>query len=458
MEVITLNTNGKLIDVCRLLNINMLEVSKFVQLSDKVDVACWGYDLRKKENFIYLNPRMLRLPAEMVALILKHEILHYAGYRGLHFFKDRELENIVLDICINKILYIAEREKIAMLCRRIYPKETKDTALVLARADISNEKRIKDDNLRQLWKEIWQNDEVPNPTSLYFRLIQYEKELPGMGIGFSGKGAGYGRNNPFSGEDSSEILFREEPDDNEDKFNELEKEILEDIGMKIPYPQREAFSDQMSGLFSQHFVKKKAFSIAEVSDFIKRLQIMQQLDDTSNKINSALNGTIRRDLYPYNLSRLSIIYAACGINNFLPVYFNKIPEGRKPKIAIYIDTSPSMDDYKEYEVYLVDSLQEDFPTKIFLFSGDVMEVSTNEFAEGNYESGYSTSFDAVLEHLLEIDFECGLVFTDGYSSINSENEEKFMKTSKRLFTVYFNYDSPSDLDNLSEQVMNIKVA
>jgi hypothetical protein len=458
MEVITVNTHGKLIDVCRLLSITMLEVAKFVQLSDKVDVACWGYDLRKKENFIYLNPRMLKLPAEMVALILKHEILHYAGYKGLHFFKDRELENIVLDVCINKILFLAEREKMAMLCRRIYPKETINTALVLARADISNDKRIKDDNLRELWKEIWQNDEVPNPTSLYFRLIQYEREITGMRIGFSGKRAGDCKNNPFRGEDNSDILFREEPDDKGDKFTELEKEILEDIGMKIPYPQREAFSDQVSSLFSQHFVKKKAFSIAEVSDFIKRLQIMQQLDDTSNKINSALNGKIRRDLYPYNLSRLSIIYAACGINNFLPVYFNKIPEGRKPNIAIYVDTSPSMDDYKEYEIYLVESLQEDFPTKIFLFAGDVMEISTNEFAEGNYESGYSTSFDAVIEHLINIDYECGLIFTDGYSSINGENKEKFNKCGKRLFTVYFNYDSTSDLDKLSEQVMNIQVA
>jgi len=456
-----MDMNGKLIDVCKLLSISMLEISKFVQLSDKVEVACWGYDLMKKENFIYLNPKMLRMPAEMVALILKHEILHYAGYKGLPFLKDRELENVVLDICINKILYVAAGKRMALLCRRLYPEKSKESVLVLARADISSEKVIKDDALRLLWQEVWQNKEIPNPTSLYFRLIQYERELAGAGItiGVWKKGAGDARGNPFRGEDSPEIIFRKEPVDNktEDKFNHLEKGILDEIGRDIPYSSRETFSNQMSSLFSQHFVQKKAFSIAEVRNFIKRLQIIQQLDEASHKISSALNANIRRDLYPYNLSRRSIIYAACGINNFLPVYFNKVPEGRKANIAIYIDTSPSMDDYKEYEVYLVDSLQEDFPTRIFLFAGEVEEVSTNEFAEGNYESGYSTSFDAVIEHLLKSEFECGMVFTDGYSSIYPENKEKFKKSTKRLFTVYFNYHCSSDLDEISEQVINIEV-
>jgi len=118
-----------------------------------------------------------------------------------------------------------------------------------------------------------------------------------------------------------------------------------------------------------------------------------------------------------------------------------------------------MECYQEKEVFLMDKLKSYFPTKIYCFANEIEEVSVKDFAEGIYREGYSTSFDSVIEHLLNSEFDAGVIFTDGYSSVNSENEDKFRQSRKRLFTVYFSESEKgsSDLDGLSEQTMTVSL-
>lgn len=430
----------KLVQACKDLGLNLLEISKFVQINEHPQIACWGFDLEKRKNYIYINPRVLKLPVEHIRLILKHEILHYAGYKNLEYAKDFSKANIAFDIVINKILTMANENGMKALCRRIYPEETRKNVLVLARPDINpDELKVN----KKLWQSIWNNPEIPSPASIYYQITSPVDT----------------KNNPFSvyGAASGKILFRQIPDhEKDDPFDKLSSRMVDDISKRIT---GNGYSATMfSAVFRKIFVNKQSFDCTNVEEFISKLESRQTLEQASSRIIAALDNRGSCQLYPYELSRIGVIYVACGVSNRVPIFWNKTPESRKSKLAIYIDTSPSMECYQEKEVFLIDRLKDYFPTKVYCFANDVEETSLDDFANGNYEAGYSTSFDAVIEHLLDSEFDAGIVFTDGFSHIDSENENKFKQSRKRLFTVYFsnNGDVESELDELSEQTMTIK--
>ncbi|PIU51046.1 hypothetical protein COS91_06600 [Candidatus Desantisbacteria bacterium CG07_land_8_20_14_0_80_39_15] len=438
--------NHKLVEACSGLGINLLDAAKYVRISDLPQIACWGHDESTGEYYIFVNPKILRFPVELIQIVLRHELLHHAGYNDMRGATDRDLYNVCLDIAVNRILTLAYEKQMKAICRRMYPQESINTILTLGRPDI-NPEQIEDENLKCLWKEIWENPQVPSPSSLYYRLL-FMKGDRGQKL------------NPFSGRKDKEIIFRMKPvEDKEgkDKFETLAKGTIK--GMLDKVMERSAFSRELSKVFRKILVGKEGVDIDGVSNFIRRLDTRQQLDATASRIINSLNGRPQNQLYPYRLSKLGLVYVACGITKILPLYHNLVPEGRKPRLGIYIDTSPSMDEYKKMEVFLVDKLKEDFPTTIYAFSGSVQEITTKEFAEGDYPSGYSTSFDSVVEHLCDNTYDAGVVFTDGESGIYEKNKNKFKASHKKLFTVYFTNDGDkptSDLDEISIESMAIR--
>ena len=421
------------------MGINLLDIAQFVQINEHPKVACWGFDQVKKQNYIYINPKVLRLPIEYIQLILKHEILHYAGYRNLEYAKDFPKANIAFDIVINKILTMAHEKTMKALCRRIYPASTKNTVLALARPDINP------DELRantKLWHEIWGKLEIPSPASIYYQIVALDDV----------------DNNPFGVNDAVcvNISFRKIVDGGRDaRLGQLSSRIVNDLCNHLAY--NGFATSKFSTAFKQIFVNKKSFDCTSIEEFVLRLESRQKLEEASARIISALDNHSTRQLYPFELSRIGIIYVACGVSNKIPVFWNKTPESRKNKLAIYIDTSPSMECYQEKEVFLIDRLKNYFPSKVYCFANDIKEIVLDDFANGNYEAGYSTSFDVVIEHLLGSEYDAGVVFTDGYSSVNSDNETKFRQSRKRLFTVYFTEKGSvsSELDQLSEQTMTV---
>jgi hypothetical protein len=429
----------KLVQACSGLGINLLDIAQFVQINEHPNVACWGFDRAKKQNYIYVNPKVLRLPIECIQLILRHEILHYAGYKNLDSAKDFPKANIASDIVINKILTMAHEKTMKALCRRIYPASTKETVLALARPDINPDELGAH---KKLWQQVWCKSEIPSPASIYYQIVALDDV----------------DDNPFSVRDgaSVNIVFRKIVDiDHDAKLGQLSFRIVNDLCNHLVYNGFSA--SKFSAAFKQIFVNKKSFNCTSVEEFVSRLESRQKLEETSNQIISALDNRSTRQLYPYELSRIGIIYVACGVSKRIPVFWNKTPESRKNSLAIYIDTSPSMECYQEKEVFLIDRLKSYFPARVYCFANDVKEIALDDFANGNYDAGYSTSFDAVIEHLLASQYDAGVVFTDGYSSVNSDNEEKFRQSRKRLFTVYFTEKDNvrSELDQLSEQTMTI---
>lgn len=497
-----MQVNYKLLKAASGLGFNYSEVISLLEVSEITPIASWAFDKETGEGKILVNPDVLKFPLFLIRLILRHEILHYAGYNEIGEISNHDLMNIMLDVAVNRILHLAYPKEMEKLSKRIYPDESKKTVLALAQCTLQHEAGEIDKlkpKIRRAYTEIWDSNEVPSPISLYYQFLidstkKAKKQNPfggrSKGTGSQGKKAGSpkketGKQGKKTGsqkkskskkEKSSvdkELNLREIPKDIktakdeeilDQAYNQIFKIKEEATYSRNYWDRREAikaFSNAASKLFQKILVKKKAgLDVKKVSDFINRLNLRRQLEEALDPLMLEASSASRRQLYPYRLSRLGTIYAACGISDLIPFFWNKTPESQKLSVAIYIDTSPSMDWAKEYEVFLIDKLKEVFPAKIFAFAGSVEEISAREFAEGNYPKGYSTSFDSVVKHFLERKDEFALVFTDGQSNINSENKQGFRESKKKLFAIYFDSYSDkvqSDLDNLASNAITLKL-
>lgn len=525
----------KILKAAGQMGLNYSEIPNMLKMSERIPLATWAINKVTKRSLIYLNPRVAKLPVKEIELVIRHEVLHYAGYNEVEGLSDHELLNITLDITINRILEIAYSARMKKLCSRIYPKETQRTTLALAQPQLTRyDSPQATGKLAELWQEIWCKEPItiPSPVSLYYQLFERGSEKNKSPWGSSGnasggqsgtdkagnggsgesgdkdkgekaktQGTGSGEEDKdkdeksksqgtTSGEEEKEnekdkkgqeqqeeeVSFREIPEDigevndgpmikeTERQLGEMKNDIWGSRSISNSYSCAKAFSDMTSKFFRKMFLKAQGgLDIQQVSRFIESLNLHREMEDALDPLIQEASTSSRRQCYPYQLSRLGTIYIACGISDILPFFWNRTPENQKISVAIYMDTSPSMDSFKEQEVWLVDRLKESFPAKMFVFSGSVEEVSTSDFAQGTYPQGSSTSFNAVVEHFLEQKKEeFALVFTDGQSAVSSENELLFKKSRKKLFAIYFS-DSiqrrniTSSLDNIGTKTTTLYV-
>jgi len=500
--------NYKIMKAALELGLNYNDIPDMIEMTDspEVPIAAWGFDKETKKSTIYVNPKIAKYPIKQIQLVLRHEVLHYAGYKELGILGNKNLENIVLDIAINRILSFPYPNDMEKLCKRVYPPESKKTILALAQAHLQEDsdfrgiqavsKKTKEEmKIFELYHEIWDKDEVPSPLSLYYRLFQGNKNKikSPWGEGSDGKKKDdkdkkdsqktSGSSSPDKGKSKSKqkITFRELPietDEEEIKNKIKDKPLLEEAKNQIgtmkndcanvrgrTYQESrkaiESFSNATSELFNEILVQAEdGIDDKVVGRFIESLNLRREMTDAIDPLIQEASSSSLRQLYPLKLSRLGIIYAACGISDIIPLYYNQMPENQRLSVAIYIDTSPSMDEFKENEVWLIDKLKESFPTNIFVFSGSVEKVSTKDFALGKYPQGYSTSFDAVVEHFLKEKDDFALVFSDGCSNITNENKKKFRVSRKKLYSIYFsnwNKKVVSDLDSISSSSISLVI-
>ena len=489
------------------LGLNYNDIPDMIEMTNEVQVAAWGINKETKKSIIFVNPKIAKFPIKQIQLILRHEVLHYAGYRDLGILGNKDLENIVLDIAINRILSFPYPDAMKKLCKRVYPPESKNTILALAQAHLQEDadfgkiKMKENAKILGLYHEIWDKDEVPSPLSLYYRLFKEDineakspfgegddeknkddKEKENSQDNSNSKKPGKEKGKPkHKPKSKQKIVFHEIPtemDTEETKDKVKDKHLLKEAKNQIDKMKydchnmrgisyadsrkaSEAFSNATSELFNKILVEaENGIDAKEVSRFIESLNLQKEMTDAIDPLIREASSSSLRQLYPLKLSRLGIIYAACGISDIIPLYYNQTPENQRLSVAIYVDTSPSMNEFKENEVWLIDKLKESFPTNIFVFSGSVEKISTKDFALGKYPQGYSTSFDAVIEHFLEQKDDFALVFSDGCSYVNEENKNKFRISKKKLYSIYFsnwNKNVTSDLDSIASSSISLVI-
>lgn len=459
------------------LEITLLECQNLIMIGDEANIACWSYNTRTHEEKIIINPKTLEFPSRHLEMILRHEILHKYLYKGysptLH---DHRLMNIAEDICINRLLWSVYKDDFVSFCNAIYSThpENSQNFLSLAWAGLDPD-TIKDENIRNLYRKIWQGSKSPSPKEIYFTLlsngitsgdigaIEELNPFAASGEGKGGEGKGEEDRTGEQGGSDGGIIFRDIPDEEQYGESKSENKVLRGLE-KIGQGQGQGggFSNAISDWIEIIQVERAEYETSELEDFLKRIETVDILDEVSTRIINSISGATLRQLYPYRLSRAGFVYLNAGISEILHQYWNRTVEGRKPRLNIYVDTSPSMDPFKEHEVFLIQRFLDLFPTTFYVFAGRVQEFLIDDFIEGKYPSGSSTSFDNVINHFTESEAECGVVFTDGESSVSANNRRNFKMARKRLFTVYFNEGNSnkqikSDLDHISEAVMQINI-
>lgn len=488
------------------LGLNYNDIPNMIEITDEVQIAAWGINKETRESKIYVNPKIAKFPIKQIQLVLRHEVLHYAGYQELGILGNKDLENVVLDVAINRILSFPYPDILKKLSKRVYPPESKNTVLALAQSHLKDDTEFgcklnklqgsfnkkEEAKIFGLYHEIWDSDEVPSPLSLYYRLFKGNKDKTKSPWGEDNNGEDKKEEDSQDTSDSQKpskrkskskpkVVFHEIPkemDTKEEKEKVKDKPLLEEAKSQVDKMKEdckykkgisysdsrratEAFSNVTSELFNKILVQAEdGIDAKEVGRFIESLNLQKEMTDAIDPLIKEASSSSLMQLYPLKLSRLGIIYAACGISDIIPLYYNQTPENQRLSVAIYVDTSPSMDEFKENEVWLIDKLKESFPTNIFVFSGSVDKISTKDFALGKYPQGYSTSFDAVVEHFLKEKNDFALVFSDGCSRITDENKNKFKISRKRLYSIYFsnwNNKVVSDLDSISSSSISLVI-
>lgn len=106
------------------------------------------------------------------------------------------------------------------------------------------------------------------------------------------------------------------------------------------------------------------------------------------------------------------------------------------KAVIYTDVSGSMSGIKEIIYSLLIGLEQEYEVELFVFSTRLYPLSKDDLRQGIVQTTGGTDFDIWINDLKEKKYEKVLVITDGYCSINSENQKFLTDENIELFVVY----------------------
>lgn len=474
----------KLARVFKKLGTGFAEGFDLVKVTDKIPTACWGIN-KLGHEFVYINPGLcLMLNVSEITQVMRHEFLHRSFYSGFsEKFKNHVLSNVVLDVTVNKILYLADPEAMRGLSSKIYPPESHSTIVALANCCAVQEKM--DSKLQALYSKIWNNDRIPNPSSLYYKLLKYltaagysqkqiENSSPWGKPIFSGfpEEDGPRQKDPLQdGTEQKDTRQDESGQERAEKEEPIEdrSKILGGDGT-LARKGRDTLDDIWGGagskpgglddVISKYGDPRLKKSRDEIDDFIGRQRFLGELTRAANRLESALIPGSRIQPFPMELSRLGISYMVTGISDVLKIYFNRPRETFNVRVAVYVDSSGSMYGYLPSVLWILDQLDR-IDMDFYYFDVDVYSSSRDDLANRRVLGGGGTDFSAPVNHfaLAGAELSSAIIFTDGFAEISDTAVENLLLSGKELYTVFFNCSDYEDniLTELSRDAVNVKI-
>lgn len=449
--------------------LSWISYSAIVEIGDEiegmpVESACWYFDPNTKKEKIVISTKLMKeMPVNLLALTLKHELLHKAMYRKINKKVDFYIINLALDACIEKIQFLSHPTLAIKRNQYYFPEDKKERLSELSVRNPSirtDEVKNIPKKIREIFKEIYYSEakkqtmadcynktrgshwniDVPDPMTLYNKLqialskkqkkqIQkyYEIHLALQGTG--GKTSGIPSD---VGEDpNSKQKGAGQDNGNGKKKKKKQKQPRGGKGNKrcnnraTLKMEREAAAAIEKGLgfcqgvnFSKYFkqfVYTKRYVEADgLSNFIKEWETTKQIEGVTQSIYSTIAGKATIDPIPTNLNRTGIELVALGVcgPEQIPLYFNNnSPLHSKKKICCYFDVSPSMHEFIPYMVHIADFFNGCEECEIsggefngkYSFAGTVKgmtEAEWQNFRKGVVNGGCATSFENVVLHAM----------------------------------------------------------
>ncbi len=402
------------------LGLSWVEAGQLIVVSEEAPIAAWGH-FAGSGDVVVINPRVLTWRPGVLALVIKHELLHYAAYGTAYAGQpNKAAMNLALDVTINHILHAAHPGDFAGLARLVYGQMEGASPVLLA----AGPKATVSGRWQELHQEVWGSDQTPSPLLLYYKLHRQVRD-EALDLGFGGyacPGAGGGGGQFVARSPSQE---RPEPGG---LLGQAAVKVIRGLGKACGH----------TGLpFAREFVAAAGLDASAAEGLLQRMQAEGMCQEIAGKVvQSELEDLVRR---PYTLqpSGSTLVLMAAGIvPRYLPIFWDEARRDGHQGLAVYFDTSGSLSAFRPYEVRIADVLREYLPLQMYVFADAVGEVSREAFAAGHYLQGYGTSFEALLAHFAGLPEEAAVVFTDGESSCSADWGDRLRVAGKRLYVVY----------------------
>lgn len=417
----TLVATSKIHQAMTRLGFSFMDAIVLVRYDISAETAYWSYDAETAEEHICVGPIIAAMDISSIEMVLRHEFLHRSTYHGFNErFADRQMLNIVQDVCINRLLYEAYPEKMEKLSLQVYPAEAKKT--VIALADCTADPRMLCPELGQLWRYIWEKNDQGNfaslnPSALYYRLVELRAllmlEIPA----------------------SLSLVFAEHkpfPSGTASSMDRALGEILKGIGDNLP-----GISDA-GAMMNTYLSTEYHFNGDKVVSFFESLAVDRLFSETRTDLAEIVR-ELSYDPYILRPSRREITFMSLGYSGMLGYYHN-IHTDIKPvrlKIIFYVDVSGSMEGYFAVVHHFLKAVF-NVPLGIRIFDTSVREIPVEDYISGRFRVGGGTSFDRVVENLVaDADVGAGVIFTDGQGSVEPVLQQQFRRSGKQLDVVYF---------------------
>ena len=302
------------------LGLTFAECSGLVEYDAAAETAFWKYNPQTGVESIHIGPKVANLDQGSIEMVLRHEILHRSLYHGFgEKYVNRELCNLTLDVCINRLLFEAYPEKMRKCSEQMYPADSKLTPIALA--DCSADATRLPDELSTLWQSIWAKQAdggypSVNPASLYFRLLRLS-ELPTWIVFTMGRPHYDGPGKPTS------------------RAGRLVVAVADEIARRLPK------GSDLGRVLSDYTVVPISIGNSRVEEFLKKLQVRKIADATAAKVLEPFQRQVVVQPFPAFPSRLGIVYRLCGVSELFFRYWNKevANSGARMAIGVYMDVS-----------------------------------------------------------------------------------------------------------------------
>lgn len=422
------------------LGVGFADAAGLVVYDPTVDTACWRCNRASGEESIHVGEKVASLELASIEMVLRHELLHRSLYHGFgEKYADRDLCNLTLDVCINRLLYEAYPDKMRKMSQAMYPAESKTTPIALA--DCSADATRLPPDLSTLWQSIWTANPdgswpPTNPASLYFRLLRL-RDAPCL------QGFVCAR---------SDDELSKHPGARVDKVVRV---AVEDIGYRLPK------GSDLGRALSEYTVVPIAIGSSRVEEFLKKIRVRRLADQNAAKVLEPLARRLRLQVYPAWPSRLGLVWRLAGISDALGLYWNRevANAGARMAIGLYLDVSGSMITKFPVVAAFAGSLKE-YPLKLRTFDTEVRAADIDDLSRGKIKGGGGTDFDAPLGDLVnDREVEAAVLFTDGEARVSDAVGRKLRLSRKRLYVVYLldpaQFRPQSPLDRYATSTMTV---
>ena len=425
---------GQLLQAVSYLGLSWAEAGQLIVIGDDVPIAAWGHFETEQRDVIMLHPKVLRWQPEVIAVILRHEMLHYAGYGDYYDLPNRDAVNLALDVAINFILLHSPRcaQAFEAFRRRVYARVPANSPVILA----AGPNAVASPRWRELQARIWDSSQVPSPYYLYFKFRDQVQE--DMVLGF-GRCPVTRRSRRAGKKPHGNFRTRESAGNR--------PQVAGSLGRAAAVALKQLGCSHTNLPFSREFITAAGLDVQAAEALLRRIRTERMCQKAAAQVVERERLEMRRQVYTLRPSPATVALMAAGIIPDLLPFVWEQDRGMKGKsLAAYVDTSMSLSRFRPYEVRVVDILREYLPTRLFVFADTVTETSRDAFAAGEYPQGFGTSFEAVLRHFARQPEEAAVIFTDGLSDCSPGWGDRLRVAGKRIYVVYLvANDVPSEL-------------